>query len=277
MRRLIFALLGIASTLSPCLAEVKPVRVITWNLEWFPGKKPAASTAEQETHFAEVAAILPGLGADVLVLQEVRDEATAEKLAALMPGFRAHVTSRFKDAVGGAVGLQQVAILSRFPAEAAWAEAWKKGWAGAPRGYAYARLNVGGRPLHVYGLHLKSNLGDAATNTSKREDAMEQLLAHIETQTRPADAVVVCGDFNTSKDLPGFAGDSTLRKIEGAGFFWTFEGVPVALRITIPGGGRYPDACFDHIYVRRLGRPVATVLTDTPGSDHLPVVVDLGL
>lgn len=51
-----------------------------------------------------------------------------------------------------------------------------------------------------------------------------------------------------------------LVKIEEAGFFWTFEGIPLEHRITIPGGGKYPDACFDHIYTRNLGRPVASVL-----------------
>lgn len=82
-------------------------------------------------------------------------------------------------------------------------------------------------------------------------------------------------DFNTSKDQVNLAGDRTLTKIEEAGFFWTFEGVPLEHRITIPGKGKYPDACFDHIYTQGLGRPVASVLKATLGSDHFPVIVDL--
>ncbi|GEP43094.1 hypothetical protein BGE01nite_23850 [Brevifollis gellanilyticus] len=131
------------------------------------------------------------------------------------------------------------------------------------------------KPLHVYGLHLKSNLGNPVENTSKREDAMEQLIDHVKSQAKPKESVVVVGDFNTSKEQLNLAGDRTLKKIEEAGFFWAFEGIPIEHRVTIPGKGRYPDACLDHIYVRDLGRPAAMVLKDTPGSDHFPVVVDL--
>lgn len=251
------------------------VRLVTWNLEWFPGKKPAASQEARDKHFLEVAAVLPQFRADVIVLQEVKNDDAAQRLAHLLPGFTVHVTSRFLDSFTHTLGEQQVTILSRFKADSAWSESWKRGWANAPRGYAYAKLLISGRPLHVYGLHLKSNLGDPVANPSKREDAMEQLLGHSKEQTKQGDAVVVVGDFNTSKEQVNLAGDRTLAKIEEAGFFWTFEGIPLVHRITIPGKGKYPDACFDHIYTRALGRPCATVLKDTPGSDHFPVVVDL--
>lgn len=251
------------------------VRLVTWNLEWFPGKKPAAAQEERDKHFLEVAAVLPQFRADIIVLQEVRNDDAVQKLAKLLPGFSAHVTSRFTDTFTRKLGEQQITILSRFKADAAWSESWKKGWANAPRGYAYAKLLIGEKSLHVYGLHLKSNLGNPIENTSKREDAMEQLIEHVKGQAKPKEGVVVVGDFNTSKEQVNLAGDTTLKKIEAAGFFWAFEGVPLEHRITIPGKGKYPDACFDHIYVRDLGRPVAKVLKDTPGSDHFPVVVDI--
>jgi endonuclease/exonuclease/phosphatase family metal-dependent hydrolase len=266
--------------LALCLNAVhgtEVVRVVTWNLEWFPGGRPGADQQAQDAHFLQVAAVLPQLRADVIVLQEVRNDEVMQNLCTAMPGFRVHVTSAFKDAFTRKPGDQQISILSRFPADAAWAEPWAKSWANAPRGYAYARLLVGNVPLHVYGLHLKSNLGDPAANTAKREDAMEQLLGHVQTQTQPRERVAVVGDFNTSKEQINLAADRTLRKVEQAGFFWTFEGIPLEHRITIPGGGRYPDACFDHIFTRNLGRPVAMVLKDTPGSDHFPVIVDLAI
>lgn len=249
--------------------------MVTWNLQWFPGGKPTSTQEERDRHFLEVAAVIPQFKADVLVLQEVRDQETMDRLAKLMPGFQVHVVSQFKEEFTKTVGIQQIAILSRFPASDAWAEPWKRGWAKAPRGYAYARLLVQNRPLHVYGLHLKSNLGDPVANTSKRMDATEQLLGHIGSQVKEGEAVVVAGDFNTSKDDPRFAADGSLGKLEAAGFFWTFFGIPHKHRITTPGKGRYPDTCFDHIFVRGLGRPAAMVLNETPGSDHLPVVVDV--
>lgn len=270
LRRLILFVLFLGTVNG---AEI--VRLITWNLEWFPGKKPAASQEERDKHFLEVAAVLPHFRADVIVLQEVRNDAAAQQLAKLLPGFSVHVTSRFTDAFTRKLGEQQITILSRFKADAAWSESWKKGWANAPRGYAYAKLIIGERPLHVYGLHLKSNLGNPVENTSKREDAMEQLIEHVKGQAKPQEGVVVVGDFNTSKEQVNLAGDTTLIKIEKAGFFWTFAGIPPEHRITIPGKGKYPDACFDHIYVRDLGKPAASVLKDTAGSDHFPVSVDL--
>ncbi len=251
------------------------VRVVTWNLEWFPGKKMVASQEEKDRHFLEVAAVLPQFRADIIVLQEVRNDEAAERLAKLLPGFQVHVTSRFKDSFNGQIGEQQIVIMSRFPANAAWAESWKRGWANAPRGYAYTKLMFGTKPLHVYGLHLKSNLGNPVQNTSKREDAIEQLMEHVQSQAKPEEGVVVCGDFNTSKEQVNVAADTTLQKIEAAGFFWAFEGILFEHRITVPRKGSYPDACFDHIYVRDLGRPAANVLKNTPGSDHFPVVVDL--
>lgn len=251
------------------------VRLVTWNLEWFPGKKMVASQEEKDRHFLEVAAILPQFRADIIVLQEVRSDEAAEQLAKLLPGFQVHVTSRFKDSFNGQIGEQQIVIMSRFPADGAWAESWKRGWSNAPRGYAYTKLMLAGVPLHVYGLHLKSNLGNPVQNTSKREDAMEQLMEHVHSQAKPREGVVVCGDFNTSNEQVNLAADTTLKKIEAAGFFWTFEGIPFEDRITVPRKGSYPDACFDHIYVRDLGRPAANVLKNTPGSDHFPVVVDM--
>lgn len=250
------------------------IRLVTWNLEWFPGKKPAASLEQRDAHFREVAAVLPQFRADVIVLQEIRNDEAAERLAKLIPGFSVHVVSRFKDAFTHQLGEQQICIMSRFKADAAWAEPWKRGWAKAPRGYAYAKLLIEGKPLHVYGLHLKSNLGNPIENTSKREDAMDQLLDHVTSQTKPKEPVIECGDFNTSKEQVNLAGDTTLTKFEKAGFFWTFDGVPLEQRITVPGKGKNPDACFDHIYTSNLAKPVATVLLDTPGSDHFPVEID---
>jgi hypothetical protein len=45
---------------------------------------------------------------------------------------------------------QQLAIAAKMPADAAWAEERKRGFAAAPRGYAYASFLVGGKRLGVY-------------------------------------------------------------------------------------------------------------------------------
>lgn len=275
MRRLILVLLWLFCGLADAQ---QVIRVATWNLKWFPGGRPNADASTKEAHIAQVASEVAKFKADVLLFQEVSDAVAMDRLTQhshFPPGFTNHVVSTFKDQFSGAQGQQQLAILSRFPALSAWSEPWKRGWANAPRGYAYARLQVGdGKFLNVYTLHLKSNLGDPAANTSKREDAAGQLLLHVQSQCGEKEAIVVGGDFNTSLDDSRFAGDSTLRKIQKAGFFWTFEGMPHSDRITIPAYNSYPDACFDHLFSRNLGRPIARVCM-SPGSDHRPVLVDV--
>lgn len=117
-------------------------------------------------------------------------------------------------------------------------------------------------------------------NTAKREDATEQLLKHqqdMQKEGPTATRWVVCGDFNTSERNDLAPSEQTFPKLLKEGFFWTFEGVPFERRITCPSKERYPDACFDHIFVKGLGRPVATPLVKIGGSDHLPVSVDLDM
>lgn len=278
MRRLIQIWLGLLVLVAGAAPAQQVVRIVTWNLQWFPGGRPNANTDSQNEHILLVARELTSLRPDVFLLQEVQDPAAMERLTYHSPflhGFTTHVLSTFKDSFNGARGQQQLVIASRFSAVSAWAEPWKRGWANAPRGYAYARLKVGeGKHLNVYTLHLKSNLGDPVANTSKREDAAAQLLGHIQDQCATDEPVVIGGDFNTSLDDSRFAGDTTLRIIRQAGFFWTFEGIPPQHRITIPAYRSYPDACFDHLFTRNLGRPVAQVF-EVPGSDHRPVVVDV--
>ena len=252
---------------------------MTWNLKWFPGGTAAASIEQQNAQIQEVAAVLREVQPDILFLQEVKSEAAvAEVLAEAGLQHTIHVTSRFKDG-GGLIGGQQLSISSRFLAVEAWQEPWKSGWANAPRGLVYARLRIPGikSELHSYGLHLKSNLGaDPYLNTAKREDASEQLLAHIETQIRESGsaAVVVAGDFNTSFEQTAVPSEKTLTSFLAAGFHWPFEGVALEDRITIPGAGRYPDACFDHFFLKGLGKTVARVKGEARGSDHFPVIID---
>jgi endonuclease/exonuclease/phosphatase family metal-dependent hydrolase len=255
-----------------------PVKVITWNLEWFPGKKPGASNEDAAAHIVEVQAALKTMKPDILVLQEVAGEDPVKEAIKDLPGFKVDIVSRFKMTSGG-IDRQQIAICSRFPAKFVASEQWVRGWAGAPRGYAFASLDCPGGRLNVYGLHLKSNIGDAEVNTSKREDAVEQLLGHMKATLKESPDVgsrwLVCGDFNTDKVNPRVPSERTFPLLAEAGFHWTFEDVPKEKRITCPAKGSYPDACFDQIFVKGLGKPVAAPVTEQKGSDHLPVAVDI--
>ena len=263
-----------------CGAPEAPVtlRIVTWNLQWFPGGKTATKQS-QDTQIALVREEIRKLNPDILILQEVGSKsALDETLHPLDPKWQTCVISAFKQ--GGYLSGQQIAIAAKCPAEAVWAEPWKRGWAEAPRGYSYALFSINGKKLAIYGLHLKSNIGNPPENTSKREDAMEQLIAHInssEDRVAKADAAVIAGDFNTddSDSLTGqSSGERTFSLLRKAGFSWSYEGIDHEHRITCPGKGKYPDACFDHFWTLGLNAPLSKVVT-AKGSDHLPVVIDI--
>lgn len=266
----------------PLLADpVQTLRVVTWNLQWFPGGRLGASDEEKARQIEEVRNQVKALSPDILLLQEIVSQAALEEtLQPLGQDWKVAVVSRFKQ--GAAISGQQLAIAARFPAEAAWSEPWARGWAGPPRGYAYASFKVGGKHLAVYCLHLKSNIGDAAGNASKREDAIEQLVAHFTSppgKVLKADSIVIGGDFNTDDpDSPEAQspGERTFSILRKAGFHWSFEGVSHKGRVTCPAKGPYPAASFDHIWTKGLGRPLAMVRL-AQGSDHLPVVIDISI
>jgi endonuclease/exonuclease/phosphatase family metal-dependent hydrolase len=272
-------------------AFAERVRVTTWNMEWFPSGSPTTvSPAAETSRIAEAATHLKSLDSDILLLQEIRDWDACERLAAALAPLRYHVIvcSAFRDGFSGNVGKQQVAILAKKEAQAAWSESWKnRGKIDPPRGFAFAAIRYGDRDVGFYSLHLKSKLvrrnGDmeAQLNIAKRESAADQLIQHIRdvrTSVMPSvSAFVVGGDFNTNKDQPLFISERTLDVIQEADFTNTYKQSPLPARITHPGSGRYPDATFDYIFLQRA-RPIGLPrLARSNISDHLSVTCDVEL
>ena len=171
----------------------------------------------------------------------------------------------------------------RIPIVAAWFERWERdGTDDPPRGFSHVSFRLpDGRLLLTYNLHLKSNAGgEPASNRTKREDAIQQLLAHIDSELpkyREAKqpAIIVAGDFNTDPDSVQFAGERTIPLLIEAGFVSAHAALPKSKRITWPSDGRYPDTTFDYVFSRGLivGQVNVPSSFDTL-SDHRPVVVD---
>jgi endonuclease/exonuclease/phosphatase family metal-dependent hydrolase len=288
MRRLILLLFLLGS----CL-QAKDVTITTWNLEWFPsGSSKGIATPEVESkRIADAAEVLRKLDSDIIVLQEVRDYEVCEALAkAIDPKYQVLVCSAFKSGFGGAKGLQQVAILSKYPAQSCWSEDWKTfGKVDPPRGFAFAHIQIDGKDIAVYGLHLKSNLimgGDkfktGQINILKRELAAEQVLAHSKELPKllgeDFEAVIVAGDFNTNKDQIDFSSEKTLKIFEKNGFNSGFENIPLSERVTLPSKGRYPDTTFDYIFIRGNGlKSTEPTIFQNDSSDHLPVTIKISM
>lgn len=261
-------------------------KVTTWNLAWFPSGKPDFTDAKIEAErINEAAKLLRELNPDIILLQEVRDEAAMEALAkAIGKGHQVIVVSRFKQ--GNRIGQQQQAILAKFPAKAAYWKDWTtKQHVNPPRGYAFALFETAERKrVGVYSLHLKSNamgrdVKDRAKqetlNRLQRELAADQLVEHMTeieaTRDLATRAFIVGGDFNTDSTQERFAQERTLTSLKKAGFSSPMFDVPIEKRTTIPAKGRYPDTTFDWLFFRGVVPRKDFSVTPTKVSDHRPV------
>jgi hypothetical protein len=72
------------------------VTIATWNLEWFPGRKPNSSQAERLVHMSAAKDALIDIRPDVLCLQEVQDWDSVVELVSILPNFQTLVVSRFR-------------------------------------------------------------------------------------------------------------------------------------------------------------------------------------
>jgi endonuclease/exonuclease/phosphatase family metal-dependent hydrolase len=261
------------------------IKCTTWNLEWFPnGSAQEASATQQDQRIKEAADVLRPIDPDIILLQEVRDYDVCIRLGeAIAPGiYHVAVCSAFKEPFQRGLGKQQVAILSKYQAQAAWAEPWKSmNGVDPPRGFAFAWFKIGDQEIGVYSVHLKSNLithGDkeveTAKNIRKREVAIGQLLTHVQdvigTTMPTIKGVVIGGDFNTNHDEAMFAEERTLDAFANTGYENGFKGLLLAQRVTHPGTHGFPDATFDFIFAKGLTGSQPAII-HTNASDHWPV------
>lgn len=269
---------------APQTAAARSVTVAFWNIQWFPGRRPNATRAEETRQINAVHGDMMQLNADVIGMEEVRDFARAGVAVAPLPGFKVDVCANFPPREGQNEA-QQAAIASRLQPLSAWAEEWKpNGAMTPPRGFAFAAYEVAPRQLLlVYGVHLKSNRGDIRENIPLRQESIRQLRAHMiamESAYGKLGAItwIVGGDFNTSLDDNRFSAETTLRTLISNGFSWAWQNVPLALRTTLPPDRDFPAACFDHIFYRGATLRRAWVAnTNSQSSDHRAVVATLDI
>lgn len=277
------------SSIGATLAEdVKNVRVVFWNLEWFPGGRPQATTTEVVDQITKAVPAVASLEPQIFCAGEVLNSKAIAISLYKTPGVVPQVCSEFLDD-SGEVTLQQIGIASSLPAVGGWWENWKPAKITPKRGFSFAAFEpVPGNILLVYVVHLKSNRGELAENVPMREESAEQLLKHAAEMEKAYGkmgivGIVIGGDFNTSLDDPKFADEKTLGMFKKAGFAWAWEGMPFEDRVTLPStpsrnpnSPPFPDACFDHAFTKGLKVASASVaaLEQNP-SDHRPVIVDL--
>jgi endonuclease/exonuclease/phosphatase (EEP) superfamily protein YafD len=268
----------------PAANSPTTVTAVFWNIQWFPGRRPNASRAEENRQIRAVHRDLAQLTADVIGLEEVRDFEHASLAIQPLSGFKVDVCSNFP-AREGQQEAQQIAIASRLQPISAWAETWKPGGAiMPPRGFAFASYQVSPTQVFlVYALHLKSNRGEIHEDIRIREESMRQLISHMKAMKDAYGRIgaltwIVGGDFNTTPDEPRFAKEKTVPALLADGFSWAWQGIPASSRITMPADLRYPAAAFDQIFYRGATLARAWVADTSPqSSDHRAVNVVLNL
>lgn len=258
-------------------AAASPLKVVCWNLQWFPGGKPEARQAEKKKHMKAAQEALRTLNPDILCVQEVKDWKAVQELVSVVPGLQVAVVSRFP-------GDQQQGIASKLTPDSSWAEEWNsKTVTDIPRGYSFAALRMPqGGFLLVYSVHLKANGRDPlAANIAKREESSRQLYVHAKAMVelygqRGPVGVLIAGDWNTTLDEnPDFNAERTIRSLLEYGFESSWEGVPFELRITHPGSGGWPSITFDHVLSYGVKVAGASVVPISGVSDHMPVVLSV--
>jgi endonuclease/exonuclease/phosphatase (EEP) superfamily protein YafD len=278
-RFLIFFLLAEISS-----AEDLSVRAAFWNIRWFPGGRPNAYRTEETRQIDSVHQDIAKLEADVIGFEEVRNWDAAALAVKPLPGFKVDVCANFPPREGQ-TETQQVAIASRLQPMSAWAEEWKAGSAiTPPRGFAFAAYEIAPKNLLlVYGLHLKSNRGEAVEDIAIREESIRQLLVHMKDMEAAYGKLgtltwLVGGDFNTAPDDTRFRSEKTASLLTGNGFAWCWQNVPFQDRVTLPPDKRFPAACFDHIFYRGAALKKAEALpTSDVSSDHRAIRAELVL
>jgi endonuclease/exonuclease/phosphatase family metal-dependent hydrolase len=265
---------------SPSATPAAPSRITVafWNIQWFPGGRPNATRGEEFRQIKAVRHDVAELHPDILGMEEVRDFRQAGVAVKDLAGFKVDVCANFPPREGQ-TDTQETAIASRLSPLSAWTEPWKSNGAMLPpRGFAFATYEVApGQLLFVYCVHLKSNRGADLENVAMREESMRQLRTHIE-QMKAAYAklghitCVVGGDFNTSLDDTRFSREKTLRDFVHSGFSWALQDLSPNARNSLPAGGGFPAASFDHIFYREAKLERAWIGNISPhASDHRPV------
>ncbi len=275
LRTLLPALAAIVLAL-PSLDAAEALKVVAWNLEWFPGKRPTASAAEVDQHMKLAQETLRKINPDIFVGIEVRDWAAFQELVAAVPGLTTHVVSSFIDPETAEIRPQQIGIASKLTCRGADSEPWKANVPNTPRGFAFAALEEkNGGLLMVFGNHFKSNRGDAAEVAAMRNDEAKQLIAQRPILEKAfvgktINGWILAGDFNTNHDNQ-FPECHAVEEFVTAGFRNTWADTPQEKRLTwmSDAKSKFKPTTFDYFFTYGLGDLKASMLESPPEvSDH---------
>lgn len=283
MRSLILLLLGWALGATPSFAQ--QFRIVTWQVDQLPSGN-ITNAAGSEKQFTEVAEVLTGTDADVIVLYGVPDVEAARKIAALLKGrkYSAVHHSTFRHGQRGPVAGQPFALLSRRERIASKTVEWTHtgrldNMAG---GFGFAAYRHGPTAVCVYVASLPGSLtngigGSDGKYLGRKRTYAAQYLAHhanwlATTFTNPVVASYVAGDFYLTPKGP--VTDDSGKIMEGAGFRSLSPGIASDKSLTSITNSAGLDRVQDPIFTKGM-EFVASRVINRPAPEHSIVVCDL--
>lgn len=241
------------------------------------------TTAAYQKKLGDVADVLSGLDADVVVLQEVENEAVLNDLVKQPALVGAGKTYKAISIVQGndPRGID-VGVISRFPlTEVVSHKADKIGFEnqGFSRDCVEVHLDFNSRELILLGIHFRSQIdSDSANADAKRlaEAVYTRKIADTLALTSPRAGILILGDFN---DYPGQA---PMKAIAGSDPKTAFTSAvlqlpePEQYTVTFAASGKriYDDQWANPIMTGFRDAASVTLVRDrTDVSDHSPVAV----
>lgn len=262
------------------------LRLLSYNIQWGMG-------ADGVRDLDRIVEQLRRIDADIVILNEVDDNwrrsgnVNQPTAIARRAGYEHH---HFGPALTTwASGNHRLSkygnvLLSRFPIQSVRTVALPVGPGREPRSAIVARLDVGGRPFVVIGTHLGLHAGDRLRQTAALRKFAQEETARARSEMHPKDAakradipVVIMGDFNARPGAPEIVQLQGEAPAQG-GAIRLFDAHDLAGEgdaHTFPFPEPY--ARIDYVFVSSAvaDAVVAAKALPVPGSDHLPVVVDL--
>lgn len=227
------------------------MKILSWNI-WI------------DCHFDEVKKFLAAADADIIGLQEVKDDDSERDVIGFLAelGY-AHVFAKTEQNWKGKIYRHGPAVFSRLPIVSS--EAFLIDEADQ-RGAARADIDIGGKILHVFSAH---TIHTHQTPSEKQEAQVAKLISKLLQEN-----VVVMGDFNAT---PMSAAIRVMREA----FVdtdptdkptWSVypEGCGVCLPQTL-------DTRLDYMFVSKDLSFHSHEVGESQGSDHLPISVEVDL
>lgn len=141
-----------------------------------------------------------------------------------------------------------------------------------PPGSAFAMPRAavdvpGAAALEVVAVHPPPPIGPEGVRTWQRD------LAGLPSAGTPAALRILAGDFNATLD------HRELRQLLARGYRDAAAASGAGWAATWPGTGTRlpPPVTIDHVLVDRRATPIRVTVHDLPGSDHRPVLAEVGL